>query len=477
MPRLWLMLGWLIASGALAGCQSVLHPCVSPQPVVMSWDIVSIDSGRRRSSHAADHPMTPASLMKLWTGHAALVIQGPKARHWTEWWVDRADPSRAWMRDGVLGGGLVWRFGGDPDLSMERLRSMVEDLAAMGLRRVTSLTIDTTAWSAARPESWLLEDWLRCYGAPAGPLVIERQCVGWRVDPSHPTPIRADHPWPPGKDETPLWQPGILPAGSEWAMQTSLRDARAALAGPRDASPPPALLRLAVQHPEGWLMKHLPAWLKAYGITVEQPIRLGRVPEGARLWSRVSSKPLEDWLMQLWHDSNNVIAELMVYGTDSARPASRQGGLDMMRRKAEGEGWSWPPVMVDGSGLSRKNIITARHATALLRPSEAPHFQPWWTYLPELGREGTVKSVPMEGVSGMFRAKSGSFSGVCHLAGYRIDPHTQRPSEAFALLIEGVVDREACRKRQHRWLRYHWPERATPAGRREGRPERKGGVE
>lgn len=78
----------------------------------------------------ADHPMNPASTMKLLTTYAALDLLGPAYTWRTEAWLDGE------LKDGVLEGNLVLKGYGDPKFTVEQFWLWLTELRARGLREI-----------------------------------------------------------------------------------------------------------------------------------------------------------------------------------------------------------------------------------------------------------------------------------------------------------------------------------------------------
>lgn len=97
--------------------------------------------------------------------------------------------------------------------------------------------------------------------------------------------------------------------------------------------------------------------------------------------------------------------------------------------------------IIDGSGLSRSNRLTASALAELLSIVEAdPRMSILHSLLPVAGIDGTLRkryaSGPAACVQGLLQAKTGSLHDVIALAGYApTDDGTSRP---FAILINGV---------------------------------------
>jgi D-alanyl-D-alanine carboxypeptidase/D-alanyl-D-alanine-endopeptidase (penicillin-binding protein 4) len=92
--------------------------------------------------------------------------------------------------------------------------------------------------------------------------------------------------------------------------------------------------------------------------------------------------------------------------------------------------------LVDGSGLSDYNRVTANQLTALLHVAtsgEHPELGALLTGLPVAGYSGSLRSRDGAGL-GMVRAKTGTLSHVNALAGYAVD------AEQRMLLFAVVAD-------------------------------------
>jgi serine-type D-Ala-D-Ala carboxypeptidase/endopeptidase (penicillin-binding protein 4) len=102
-------------------------------------------------------------------------------------------------------------------------------------------------------------------------------------------------------------------------------------------------------------------------------------------------------------------------------PRTTDPALDAVRLRLQA--WGIPPEgiqIVDGSGLSRRDVIAPETLVTVLRRFYDPSKQsPWMQALAVAGRDGTLerrmKGTPGEGNA---LAKSGSMSNIRTLAGY-----------------------------------------------------------
>ena len=180
------------------------------------------------------------------------------------------------------------------------------------------------------------------------------------------------------------------------------------------------------------------------GIHVPDKIVSGTVPSDARSIAKHLSPPLTDILRLMNKPSDNWIAEL-VFKTIGAEVMGEPGTWKKGREAiAEflGEIMDEPPIhrFVDGSGLSRYNLLNAELLTRLLvhiyhNFEVMPEFL---ASLPIAGVDGTLKN-RMQGVSAekVLRAKTGTLSGVSALAGYTVTADDE--VFAFGILISHYI--------------------------------------
>jgi D-alanyl-D-alanine carboxypeptidase/D-alanyl-D-alanine-endopeptidase (penicillin-binding protein 4) len=97
--------------------------------------VVDLDSGQELYAHAPDVARMPASVNKLYTTSAALLVYGAEGQLTTE------VLGTAEMVDGVVDGNLYLRGGGDPSFSLAEARGLARVLAGSGLTEVTGRVI------------------------------------------------------------------------------------------------------------------------------------------------------------------------------------------------------------------------------------------------------------------------------------------------------------------------------------------------
>ena len=168
--------------------------------------------------------------------------------------------------------------------------------------------------------------------------------------------------------------------------------------------------------------------LKQLGIELEGRVRMGR-PEG-RFDVEVAShhsQPLPELLKPVLEKSDNIYSDslLKTMGVKSFHaPGSYYSGAKAMRQALEEQGVDISTArLVDGSGLSRYNHISARGLTDILALS----LSLWGEEAPWLkAREKNTHWV-----------KSGTMSGVNNLVGIVFPPEGKEPL-LFSVMINGL---------------------------------------
>ncbi|MFE0702985.1 D-alanyl-D-alanine carboxypeptidase/D-alanyl-D-alanine-endopeptidase [Streptomyces sp. NPDC058872] len=180
--------------------------------------------------------------------------------------------------------------------------------------------------------------------------------------------------------------------------------------------------------------------LAAAGVEVTGAPAPGPTPAGPPL-ARTLSAPLADLAERTLTHSDNDLAEALARQTALARkqPASFAGGEKAVHDELAGLGL---PVagarFADGSGLDRRDRVSAALLTALLTRAAdpaSPALRPLLTGLPVGGFTGTLAgrfdSAPAAAGAGLVRAKTGTLTGVNTLAGTVVTPDGRLLAFAF----------------------------------------------
>ncbi len=202
------------------------------------------------------------------------------------------------------------------------------------------------------------------------------------------------------------------------------------LRGHVPASTNPLTRYVAVDNPTLYFAEALRSALTTRGIVVIGPAGdadaapPGPLPAGAPMFVQHRSLPLSDIATRLMKSSQNLYAEtfLRAIGRTEGHPGSTSAGLTAVRETLIGWGIDAGSLaQVDGSGLSRYNLITASALTRVLAHMyrDARLRDAWLATFPVAGIDGTLeKRMKGTAAEGRVLAKTGSLSAVRALSGY-----------------------------------------------------------
>ena len=164
--------------------------------------------------------------------------------------------------------------------------------------------------------------------------------------------------------------------------------------------------------------------LRRAGVAVPKTVRLGVAPAHGRVLARTSSPKVATIVRRMNHRSDNFFAEMLLkrLGKVQRGRGTTDAGLTSVRRVLRQRGIPRRGIrLVDGSGLSLYDRLTARTIGRLLRnayrdDSIRPAF---FDSLPRAGVEGTLEDrMRREPARGYVRAKTGTTDNASALSGY-----------------------------------------------------------
>ncbi len=145
----------------------------------------------------------------------------------------------------------------------------------------------------------------------------------------------------------------------------------------------------------------------------------------------VESPSLSEFLIETNVNSNNLYAEALLRSLAIKKPREKNQntadvGLEVVRETltqlgVEPEGY----IIVDGSGLSRKNLTTPAALVQLLQAmAKSPQAEVFRASLPIAGVKGTLKNRFLNtAAEGIVQGKTGSMTGIYALSGYVNSPN------------------------------------------------------
>jgi D-alanyl-D-alanine carboxypeptidase/D-alanyl-D-alanine-endopeptidase (penicillin-binding protein 4) len=430
--------------------------------------VASLDTGQVLYEEDAGKWMQPASNLKLYTVAAALDRFGPDYRFVTSVYAPtRLDAS------GTVRGDLVVYGRGDPTFATRfnnltapagtsgtpvtpaqgsEYYKAIDDLAARvvaaGVRRVEGDLVGDESYLTGEPlpPGWEWDDLQWYYGAEVSALTVNDNSVDLSVRPGE----RAGDPCRVTiGPETPLvtvvntakTAPRATPR--RLTVHRALGENVIEISGEMPADDRPYTASIAVTHPALLFASMFRASLERQGVVVTGRTRTvdARAREAAPLEvsslyevAARQSPPLSVIAAQTLKPSQNLYTELLLRTLGKAtatapKEASDEAGLKAVRDFAARAGLDPDQVvMLDGSGLSRANLVTADTTVKLLVYMNRHRYsQTFRDALPVAGVDGTLRN-RMKGsvATGNVRAKTGTLGTATTLSGYVLSAAGER---------------------------------------------------
>ncbi|MBO5444813.1 MAG: D-alanyl-D-alanine carboxypeptidase [Muribaculaceae bacterium] len=352
--------------------------------------IQDLATGKTLVSHNAGKSLLPASVMKTVTIAALLSEEGTDRRFHTPVYLDGK------VKGDVLDGDLVIVGSGDPTLgadcepaSADISQEILEALRKRGISRITGeIRVDTSLYKGpACPPSWATADLLEAYGTGSHALNYRRNARGSHAV-TNPETVFLAHL------SNTLHNAGIETGGRAKAGSTGVRDSRHS--------------ELLIDH---------------------------------------TSDRYEEVMRSCMMRSDNLFAENMLraFSLCRGKEGSTSAAANEMQNYWKGKGMPCDGVtVIDGSGLSRSNRVTANFINSILR--HMGDNEAYASFMPLAGAEGTLKSflkdTPLEAYVAM---KTGSMKGIQCYAGYMLDEKFA-PTHSIVILMNGIGKRSEAQR-------------------------------
>ena len=438
------------AQSTLAGKAAQLQAAVEgiTADPALSEAVMSIcarsGDGRTLVDIDGDNMVMPASNMKLISTGAALHALGSDYRFKTGLGHDGK------IVDGVLKGNLYIIGGGDPTLgskdsiatSLDRTFAQWEKIVRdAGIRRIEGMIIGDGRYFEGMPEhpSWLWSDIGTYYGAGATGLMFYENMQSFTASPGQkvgaPVNIAPSYPETPWMEFRYNCATGDKGTGDQLYMYASDLAPIAEIRGTFGVDRARKRVDCSNKFPEYTCASYFADYLKGRGIPSEGPadFRLctdisGTPAANLTMLGSTSSPSLKRIAFETNHASNNLYAETLFRSigkakTGSACYDSSYVALNDVLKELE-INVSKGVQIVDGSGLSRQNYVSADFICGFLAAMMgSPCFEDYVSSLPSPGSHGTLaynmQNIPAE-TKARIKVKSGSMNGVRCYSGYII---------------------------------------------------------
>ncbi|MBO2561151.1 D-alanyl-D-alanine carboxypeptidase/D-alanyl-D-alanine-endopeptidase [Shewanella algae] len=405
--------------------------------------IEDLQSGEQLLSHNSETLMIPASTQKLLTAVTATELLGEEFRYHT------SILSTGSPKSGVLKGDLYLLFSGDPTLTRRDLTELFKRVSEAGISQVQgNLILIGETHEQLRAPGWVWDDLGICYAAPVSSYVINQNCVHGKLEPtlaSDKAKISAPVYLPVKLTTNAIFDKGHKQSFCELQLDR-LPGNHFHFSGcfPGSQVLP---LALAVNDPSQYAIDSVAGIIKGKLSIKGKILTSNQLPASSRVVASHASDALPELLETMLLESDNLIADSLLkrlgkhyYGDG----ASFSAGAKAIREVLAEKGVVLERAqLIDGSGLSRYNLLNARQLAQLLRLiADTPDYQWLMHKLPVSGHSGTLKyrkRYANKPLKGRVWAKTGSMQGVVNLAGYVTDDSDKQvPRYLFVILENGL---------------------------------------
>jgi len=413
--------------------------------------VVNAETGETLYAMNPERYFTPASNTKLFTTALAMTTLGPEYRFRTT-----LETRGTVDRYGRLRGDLVLAGRGDPNLSSRKfpydpkveyegppekvLAELADAIVSRGIQQIQGDIVgDDSAFLEERYlPGWTIDDMIFGFAAPVTALAVNDNTLFIEVRPGE-------------REGEPAWF-GVEPWAGYYQFQNQILTGatgserrlwaerepgsrRIVLRGSIPLGTEPQVLAVAIEQPADYAAALLKRLLEARAVRIYGEARARHNPEAGGekpvVLAEHTSPPLVEAIRWLNKISQNLHAELLLRTVARERTGvgSTELGLQVAQEFFKSIGIEENDVVLfDGSGLSRRNLVTPRAVVKLLQFAAQ---QPWGealaSTLPVAGQDGTLadrmKNTP---AAGRVRAKTGSIEHVNALSGYASTRHGAR---------------------------------------------------
>jgi serine-type D-Ala-D-Ala carboxypeptidase/endopeptidase (penicillin-binding protein 4) len=393
----------------------------------------------------------PASNAKLLTTAVALSKFTPQFRAITPLYGTGTAPTLKMLR--IIGQG-------DPALSEQKLTQVAQQLAAQGIRRIENLVgVDTVYAGLPFVPSWQWEDFQSGDGLPINGLILNENVVSLQVTPravGQPLQTQWLSSEPPVTLDNQTLT--IAKSGKEF-LEVYRNGGTVSLQGQLQVGSQPDTIDIPVPNANARFMQRFRRILQQRQIQVDRfslvtarnhPLAAPTLT-GETQVAGIEFPSLAAWIAEVNQDSNNLYAEALLRRlgvTVTPNRSAQDAGLTALRQGLSQFGVSpTSHVLADGSGLSRKNLVSPLAFVQTLQGiARSPYFKTFQDSLAIAGKSGTLaRRFLNTPVQGRLYGKTGTLQGVSSLSGYL---YKTEPPLVFSIIVnhsnqENAVLRQA----------------------------------
>lgn len=382
-----------------------------------------------------DTPRNPASVIKLLTTAVALDELGPGYTWKTEVYTDGP------VTDGVLKGNLYIKGYGDPYLTLEYFWRLLRALRTNGINHIKGdLIIDNSYFKPTRKDPAAFDDAPhRAYNVNPSALLINFQTIRFHFLPDrennllrivalpNPETIKIENKVRLTRGRCRGWTRRVY-----MKVVHHMRRDRVRFTGYYPAACGDRQLYRVVTDSATYIYGVFRTLWKEQGGSLSGRLRMAPVPASARLVYTAHSLKLSDLVRGINKYSNNVMTRqlLLTLGAEKqGSPGTQRKGKKVINNWLRRHNLVYRELVLDnGTGLSRKARISARHlGSLLLLAYRKPTMPEFMSSLPVSAVDGTMRRrFNGTGLAGRLHMKTGTLDYVRSMAGYLMDKKGRR---------------------------------------------------
>lgn len=411
------------------------------------------EPGKLLYERNSDKLLTPSSGLLAVTGAAAIQLLGNEYRFKTEVYTSVPVPA-----NGVVQGDLIVKGYGDPSLytedeiTSEKGRSLEEierGLQEKGIRKINgNLVVDDSYFDNMRLGlGWPWDQESNPQFAQISALAVNHGTVKVKVQPAVKAGEHASVFILPKTDSLQVINQAITVAATEptSVTVTRFRGKNILLISGKIPAGKEENRIITVEEPGLFTGAVLQEKLKQAGIKLAANSKTiaGIVPQGSVKLVEVTSEPLQDMVTHMVKEADSFYGEMLVkaLGAEEGLPGTTEQGVTRIQTWLKALGANPAFDMIDGSGLTRYNLISANQLVSVLElmaKQDEDHFRHYLGTFPVAGVDRML-SERLKGTAAAnnVRAISGNVTGVSSLTGYVTTKEGERL--AFSILMNGYA--------------------------------------
>lgn len=424
-------------------------------------DVQSLSDGSTWYARSAEEDFVPASTTKVIT--TALILEHlPLDYRYTTRLL-----ANGTVVDGTLHGDLILQGGGDPLLRSDHLRALACQLsegdAARNVPAIHTITgrllLNESFFPVRGPllgDGWAKGDLSHDYAAPASALTCNNNALSVTVRGTKAGKA-AEVTLSPKTSLYTIQHGVVTKSGLKTGAMTVISDGFRLKVSGQVAPGATITERISIKDPAAFIAEQMTTALADAKIQLLRKASSSE-SEHQSVLAEHYSRPLYEIIAVMLKRSDNQIAEQLrwtLLATQMQETLLNRRYVALLMNHAACIGDSGRGLaLVDGSGLSRKNLLAPASIVRVLSYiAGREYFRPFYDALPIAGVDGTLKS-RMQGTpaAANVHAKTGTMRGVSGLAGYVTSGGGERL--AFAVFVNGHSGSTGARNLQNRICTY-----------------------